>query len=631
MDRGTRRHPGREGWACGWFSPRDVISVRATLALLVLAGCTATPPVEPPREPAAEQAEDSVEIALRRAESASVDRIKASHYFDALLGLHARGDSAGAARVVARLRALGDEGKPLLTALPEAARRRFQTIALGIAVDNPDQAVGELLAVIDPAGRQQEWMAARLRARELGAAGLYAEAARILISLATDPIEDETQLADVSAAIWRYLSSMAVPELARNAAAATAPEARAWWSLAHDFNGALTGTEQRSRWQRWRASHPRHVATRFPPQELSGIAPDPSTIALLSPLGGDFGVAGEAVRDGFVAAYLHARASAPAGAEVQGIHIYDTAALSVEVAYEQARRQGVDVVVGPLTKSALTALAATAPDLPVIALNSLDNGGREGIIQLSLAVEDEARAIASALAAEGFQRVVLFDSPARWASRARTQLEASLGGIEIVEFGTLLRVEDITSIVGDALHVTESQVRAGQLEQDLGATFEFTPRRRDDVDAVVALVDSAELKSLKPALDFHFARDLPVYAPSPAIDTTDLGRLEGVRVCDIPWRIHGDELSDAVRAAFPLSRGSYAALFALGVDGYRLANQLPRVQRRTPIVGSTGTLLLGDDGRIRRELAWAEVQQGTLVPIPAHGRARAASSTRQGE
>lgn len=598
------------------------------LALIVLGGCAGNPPVEPAREPAAAQAEDAVEVALRRAESASVDRVKASHYFDALLALHARGDSAGAARVVARLRAVGDEGKPLLTALPEAARRRFQTIALNTAVANPDQTADGLLAIIDPAGRQQEWLAARLRARELSAAGWYAEAARILISLATDPIEDEFQVAEVSAAIWRYLSSMAVPELARNAAAASVPEARAWWSLAHDFNSALTGTEQRSRWHRWRASHPRHVAARFPPQELVDIARDPSAIALLTPLAGDFGVAGEAVRDGFVAAYLHAQASAPAGAEAQGIHIYDTAVLSVKVAYEQARRQGVDVVVGPLRKEAVAALAATPPDIPVIALNSLESGGREGIIQLSLAVEDEATAIASALTAEGFQRVVLFDSPARWAARARTQLEASLGGIEIVDFGTFLRVEDITSIVGDALHVAESQARAAQLELDLGASFEFTPRRRDDVDAVVAFVDSAELKSLKPALDFHFARDLPVFAPSPAIDIADLERLEGVRVCDIPWRIHGDRLSDAVRAAFPLSRGSYAALFALGVDGYRLANQLPRLaQGRTPIFGSTGTLFLGDDGRIRRELAWAEVQQGTLVPTTAGGRERAASTT----
>ena len=598
-----------------------MISVRATLAVLALAGCTSTPPVEPTPQPPAEQAEDAVQVALRRAEAASVDRIKASHYFDALLGLHARGDSAGAAGVVARMRAVGADGKPLLTALPEAARRRFQTIALGIAVANPDQAAADLLAVVDPVGRQQEWMAARLRARELSAAGLYAEAARVLISLAIDPIEDGSQVADVSSAIWRYLSALAAPELARNAAGATASEARAWWSLAHDFNSALTGAQQRNRWQRWRASHPRHVAARFPPRELVDIAPDPSTIALLTPLGGDFGVAGEAVRDGFVAAYLHARAGAPA--EHQGIHIYDTAALSVEIAYEQARRQGVDVVVGPLRKSALAALAGMEPDVPVIALNSLESGGREGLVQLSLAVEDEARAIASALTAEGFQRVVLFDSPARWASRARAQLEASLGGIEIVEFGTFLRVEDVTSIVGDALHVAESQARADRLEQDLGASFEFTPRRRDDVDAVVALVDSAELKSLKPALDFHFARDLPVFAPSPAIDITDLARLEGVRMCDIPWRIHADELGDAVRAAFPLSRGTYAALFALGVDGYRLANQLPRlVERRTPIAGSTGTLFLGDHGRIRRELAWAEVVEGALVPMSAGGRQR---------
>ena len=603
-----------------------MIRVHGSLAVLIaVAGCATTPPVEPALEIPAEPVRDAVEVALHRAETAAVDRVKASHYFEALLGLHARGDAGGAARVVARMRAPGTDGQPLLAALPEAARRRFQTIALGMAVADPDDAaVGDLLAVVDPVGQQQEWMAARLRARELSGAGLYVDAAKILISLVADPVENVSQVAEVSSAIWRYLSSLAAPELARNAAQAKSPEARAWWSLAHDFNSALTGTEQRGRWQRWRARHPRHVAARFPPPELLDIAPDPERIGLLTPLAGDFGVAGEAVRDGFVAAYLHARAATSPGS--QGIHIYDTAALSVEVAYELARRQGVDVVVGPLRKPALATLAGMSPDVPVIALNNLERGGREGIVQLSLAVEDEARAITAALTAEGVQRIVLFDNPTRWAARARTQLEASLGDIEIVGFGTFLRVEDVTSIVGDALHVTQSQARAARLEQNLGASFEFTPRRRDDVDAVVALVDSAELRSLKPALDFHFARDLPVFAPSPAIDIADLQRLEGVRVCDIPWRIHTDGLGDSIRAAFPLSRGSYAALFALGVDGYRLANQLPRLlQGRTPIAGSTGTLTLGDDGRIRRELAWAMVAEGALVPISVGGGERATS------
>ncbi len=603
-----------------------MIRVHGALAVLVVvAGCATTPAVEPTPESPAEQEEDAAEDALRRAESASVDRIKASNYFDGLLGLHARGDFAAAARVVARMRESGTDGAPLLAALPEAARRRFETIALGIAVADPDDAAGGgLRGVVDPVGQQQEWMAARRRARELSADGLHVDAAKILISLVSDPVENVSQVAEVSSTIWRYLSSLTAPELARNAAQATTAEARAWWSLAHDFNSALTGTEQRGRWQSWRASHPTHVAARFPPPDLVEIAPDPASIALLTPLAGNYGVAGEAVRDGFVAAYLDAHAGTSLGR--QGIHIYDTAALSLEVAYQQARRQGVDVVVGPLRKSSLAALSGMAPDVPVIALNNLDSGGREGIVQLSLAVEDEARAIATALAAEGVQRIVLFDSPARWAARARTQLEASLGDIEIVGFGTFFRVEDVTSIVGDALHVTESQARAARLEQSLGASFEFSPRRRDDVDAVVALVDSAALKSLKPALDFHFARDLPVFAPSPAIDVADLKRLEGVRVCDIPWRIHTGELGDSVRAAFPLSRGSYAALFALGVDGYRLANQLPRlIQGRTPIAGSTGTLTLGDDGRIQRELAWAQVVEGTLVPIAASGGKRATS------
>ena len=383
--------------------------------------------------------------------------------------------------------------------------------------------------------------------------------------------------------------------------------------LASEFNAAVTSRGQVRQWQRWRGRHPDHVAARHPPPTLRQFPRDPNELALLLPVTGDFGPAGEAVRDGFLAAYLHA------GGSSQRIRVYDTNAMSVAAAYDLARQQGAEVIVGPLRKEAVAALAVLSPGLPVIAFNHLDPGSptTDAMVQFSLAIEDQASAIADALSTADIERIVLFDSPTRWSGRARIRLEDELDGVEAVGFGTFHRLGEVTNVVGKALHISESQTRAQEIESLLGMTLEFAPRRRDDVDAVVALIDAAELLSLKPALDFYFADDLPVFAPSTAtLGGVDMSRLEGVRVCTMPWTLDAGDLGRSVYEAFPASRGSYASLFALGVDGFRLANQMDRLTvRREPIPGSTGVLSLGQDGRIRRTLVWAEVIGGRLVPM----------------
>ena len=507
----------------------------------------------------------------------------------------------------------GSEAGILADALDRAQRYRFDAIRLDRATTaGNDVEIQSLLEVLDPQGDEQARHAMELRARALSALGDIAASARLLIDL-VDMTTDAATLDRLSAAIWRNLTQLPAMELRARAASAPTPFARAWWMLASDFNTAVTSRGQIQRWRRWRNRHPDHPAARHPPPPLRQFVPDPSELALLLPVTGDFGPAGEAVRDGFLAAYLHA------GGNSQRIRLYDTNAMSVGAAYDLARHQGAEVVIGPLRKEAVAAFAALSPVLPVIALNHLDSGSptTDAMIQFSLAIEDQASAIADALSARDIERIVLFDSPARWSGRARMRLEDELDGIETVGSGTFHRVAEITHVVGEALHIGESRTRATEIESLLGTTLEFAPRRRDDVDAVVALIDAVEFLSLKPALDFHFAGNLPVFAPSTAtLGSVDLSRLEGVRICAMPWTLDAGDLGESVHEAFPASRGTYASLFALGIDGFRLANQLHRLTvRREPIPGSTGVLWLGDDGRIRRTLVWAKVIGGRLVPL----------------
>ena len=578
-----------------------------------MSGCKSTPAVP---DPVSEQATSSpltvIDADIERAQAGD-DARRARDYLAALERLHDLGEADRAGEIVQRM--LGEESGAgtLADALHRAPRYRFDAIRLDLATMAGDnEEIQSLLAVLEPQGSEQARHAMGVRARAVSALGDIAGSARLLIALA-DMTTDAARLGRLSATIWRNLTQLSVMELRARADSAPTPSARAWWMLASDFNAAVTSRGQTQQWQRWRSRHPDHPAARHPPPTLRQFGRDPNELALLLPVTGDFGPAGEAVRDGFLAAYLHA------GGNSQRIRLYDTNAMSVSAAYDLARQQGAEVIIGPLQKEAVAAFAALSPSLPVIALNHLDPGTpiADTMIQFSLAIEDQASAIADALAALDIERIVLFDSPARWSGRARIRLEDELDGIETVGFGTFHRVGEITNVVGEALLISESQTRATEIESLLGTTLEFTPRRRDDVDAVVALIDAAEFLSLKPALDFHFAGNLPVFAPSTAtLGSVDLSRLEGVRVCAMPWTLDAGDLGKSVYEAFPASRGTYASLFALGVDGFRLANQLDRLTvRREPVPGSTGVLSLGEDGRIGRTLVWAEVIDGRLVPM----------------
>ena len=599
------------------FKVSRAFRVTALVAIFAVSGCKSTPqPTETAPDPTVPIPPTSVDAKLQRAENARTDAEKARFYLEALEMLHESGDVEGAERTIERIRAADLEGRtPLADALSKELRYRFDAIGLDLAIGNgDDREVERLLKDLKPLGGAQERHATALRARALSAVGNVFGSVRLLIALA-DATDDPTALRDLNASIWRHLSQLPVLEFRARAKSASTPSERAWWTLAGDYNAAVTNRGQARQWQRWRSQHPEHPAARQPPPTLSRYARDPEQLALLVPVTGDFGAAGEAVRDGLLAAYLHA------GGDSQRIQIYDTNAMSIRAAYELARGDGADVIVGPLQKEAVAAFAALSPTLPAIALNHLDPGvqGSRTMIQFSLAIEDQASAIAAALSAEDVERIVLFDSPARWSVRARARLTDAIENIETVGFGTFHRVAQVTEIVGNALHINESQTRARELESLLPTAFEFAPRRRDDVDAVVALIDAVELLSLKPALDFHFASDLPVFAPATAtLGSVDRSRLEGLRVCAIPWTLDTDALGKAVNEAFPSSRGPYASLFALGVDGFRLANQLDRLTvRRESIPGSTGVLSLGEDGRIQRTLVWAQVRDGRLVPLLA--------------
>ena len=581
---------------------------------MTLAACESTSPetaVEAPPPVA-----DPVRKTLDRAQAASSRQERARLYLAGLRGAFEHGDFAKALDIVTMLEPLAGE-----LGHPDSFRYGEIALELELAGQSPDEArATALLARLRPMTSRETLVVARLRARLLARrAGNPRAAALAWIVVAEHAAAEDQDVQTATAEAWRQLSRLTLLETSDLARRAPTDVGRTWAALARRVNEALTDVLQFQVWEHWKVSHPGHPAARSPPPGSTPTTRKPRALALLIPLSGPLGGVGQAVRDGFSTALLHADAAARAnagGSPATTVRLYDTSSMTATDAYRLAVAEGAQLVIGPLRKSAVAEVAAIPPAVPMLALNHLDDAPlalAERIPQLALAPEDDASAIAAALTADGVGRIVLFDTSAAWSARARARLLAERRAVEVVATGRL-GSGDVTPVVGDALAVTQSTQRHEEIARLLAIDdLQFTPRRRDDVDAVVALVSEQQLLFLKRALEYHFAGGLPIYAPSAAVGAA-LRPINGVHVCGIPWQLHPDGLRDAA-APLPASRGSSAPWFAFGVDGFRLANQWQRlISRDVAITGSTGTLLLGPDGQIHRQLAWATVQGGRLVP-----------------
>lgn len=517
-----------------------------------------------------------------------------------------QGDASGADSIAARLAEEAEAGGLAATSHFDL---RVLEARIALALGDLERAASAVRNA-RPGDAAQHATHIQLSAQLDAAAGRPAVAAARLASIDPAALDDPTALV---ATLWEYAHRAPARGAAQPNVHDTA--AAAWQAFLADYSEALTPRQQRDVWMRWSAAHPRHIAALTEPPLPSDNAM-PRRIALMLPLSGTLAPAARAVRDGFVAAYF---ASAPP--PWQSIRLYDTAAASIETLYDEALADDTALVVGPLAKEATRRLWALNPDLPVLALNTVAVDAAPALaprLQFALAAEDDGRAIGRRVSADGARRIALFRA-GEWSERAAAELAASLGPeVQVVAAGVLRDIKDVTANVAQTLGVEASQQRHRQLARHFGSTVHFTARRRQDVDAVAALVGADYLASLRPALAFHFAADMPVYASSQALRAGgDERGLNGARVCGMPWQLHPPRVKAVLQGAFDQVSGAMEALFAFGVDAFRIANRLGDFQGGQPLPGGTGLLTLGDDGVVRRQLDWAEVRNGRFLPLPA--------------
>lgn len=483
-----------------------------------------------------------------------------------------------------------------------------------------------------------------LQARYLEATGQHFAAAQWRDFQAA-VFADEDQAKANWQALWFNLMHVPEHELQRSE---THPslQFQQWLELANIArNSRITLDEQLHQIELWQQRYPRHPAAKELPgglEQLHSLINDrPQQVALLLPLSGPLAKTGEAVRDGFMAAYYQ---SLNKGFNVPQVHIYNSQNFDdLNTLYAQAQFDGAQWLVGPLEKDKVQQLQESASlPLPTLALNYSERQTQStpdadsndaatepteplsaNLFQFGLAAEDEAKQIANRAWADGKRKALVLIPQGSWGERVYQAFEQrwlALGG-SISEKHAYPRRQDYNPDIRTLLNINDSQKRFNTVRLFFRDRVEFEPRRRQDADWIFMVALPQQARQIKPTLAFNFAADLPVYAtshiysgePNPSQDRD----LNGIFYCDVPWLLQSSELYQLVDRALPNGQGSYTRLYALGADAFRLLPQLNLLKTlpESQVFGSTGALQLDDQQRIVRRSECTIFRQGRPQPL----------------
>lgn len=470
-----------------------------------------------------------------------------------------------------------------------------------------------------PAAQQAEL--SELRATAYNNLSQPIPAARELIASAQalPPGEERQQLHD---RIWAILTSATDAQLNQALSADNNYHEQGWFELAvaarsrTDLLAASGGLEQ------WRTLWNHHPAYAQPPAQLStpalGETIDARRIGLLLPLSGPLAEPARAISEGFYAAlYNSQHGQRPEIISIDSLRV-DTA----DKLFSLAAQQQLDLIIGPLSRDYVARLSQIGnPPVPILALNQAPTNNT-GLYQLDLASEQEAALVAQRAWADGHRRVALIAPEADWGQRLADQFDQyfSAQGGEVVTRLSYRTDEAFSDQIAGLLLTDRSKARASEIRRIIGQRIEQQERPRNDIDAILMTALPQDARQIKPMLAFHFAGQLPVYATSHLYEgNPDAVRdvdLNGIRFLDLPWVLEPPTPThNSLSRTRSDADGRFGRLYALGIDAFNIYPYLSQLgaSAGTYLEGETGTLILNTQGRVVRQLPWAEFQDG--VPV----------------
>lgn len=298
----------------------------------------------------------------------------------------------------------------------------------------------------------------------------------------------------------------------------------------------------------------------------------------------------EAVKQGV----LTAAKAQPASPMVRVYPTTDQVANILSV-YQQAIEAGARVIIGPLTKNAVSALAESdTAAVPTLALSVPETEIASANLYLfGLSLDAEARQVAQLAASEGRNSVLIVAAGTALSKRIQTTFSEEwrrLGG----------------QVVGQLVFTPSTDLTT------LRDKAEKLP-----ADSIFLATNAQEARLVRP----YIPSTIPTYATSLAFSgPADLQKnvdLSGVRFLDMPWMLQPDHPAVMIypRPEKVLSMDG-ERLYAMGIDAYRLAQLFYRGQMPTH-----GVVLDGVTGQISlikqfiRELTAAEFQADVVVVL----------------
>ena len=313
-------------------------------------------------------------------------------------------------------------------------------------------------------------------------------------------------------------------------------------------------------------------------------------IGLLLPLNApEFSRAAEAVRLGCQAALVFADKRAP----LQVLRT-DAQTPSILGEYEAAVQRGAAVMVGPLTRSGVTALAASGHvGVVTLALNVADGDAPmpPRLYTFGLSVETEARAVARSAFARGLRDSAVVEAStllAKRVARAFADEWLSLGG----------KISDV---------------------REFGSRGDLVDLRRGLADSQAQLIflaaEADQARTVRPYLN----NQIPVFATSQINDGKNdalvNGDLNGVRFVDMPWLVQPDHAAVMVYPRLAALSTELQRFYALGIDSCRIADELLSGQQTISLDGVTGKISYRGGSALQREPVQAVFRDGVGVSL----------------
>jgi outer membrane PBP1 activator LpoA protein len=520
-----------------------------------------------------------------------------------------------------------------------SARSRQHQISLlaakiALANENPRQAL-ELLPALNELPQPQYIEARKISADANLALGYPLEAVRIRVDL--DRYQETAAEKEKNhEAIWAALQR--TPDTSLVAATTDNETIRGWIDLARQLRSVQTDINaMQGRILDW--------GTRYPDHPVSNIFIDklldqyqktytPATsIAVMLPMQGQYKGVSDAIQGGILTAwYQQITPDKPL------LRFYDTSDenYSFYELYQQAVVDGASYIIGPLDKVSINKLAQEGNlDVPILTLNYAENplSLSDNLYQFGLLPEDEARQVAELAIRDNHTTAAALVPNSDWGRRllaAFTTRFEELGGsvLTIQQYPT--NVDDYSRQIKTLFNLDDSYARHQDLEHILGTRLNFMPYRRQDIDMIFLAGTHRAARGIIPALKFHHAGDLPVYATSHvysgSLDRNADRDLDGVIFCDLPWTLTSNNTFKASFDTTWKDQRVYTRLFALGVDAYNIVQNLKYLQSHdyARFSGETGNISMDENQRLHRELLWAQFRNGVpvyldLTILPSQG------------